>query len=102
MSVPSYIGIVQHCDGRHLTEKIINNDNRMNIAELGIKIERPFEGDNIKIDQIVDRTIDVLNFEVRPSTKKPDTDYLKMQIRFEGRKRFVGGGYQFLCDFLKK
>ena len=25
-----------------------------------------------------------------------------MQIRFEGRKRFIGGGYQFLCDFLKK
>ena len=83
-------------------DKIINNDNRMNIAELGIKIERPFEGDNIKIDQIVDRTIDVLDFEVRPSEKKPGTDYLKMQIRFEGRKRFVGGGYQFLCDFLKK
>lgn len=101
-SVPSYEGIVKHCDGIHLTDKIIKNDNRMNIADLGIKIERPFEGDNIKIDQIVDRTIDVLDFEVRPSEKKPGTDYLKMQIRFEGRKRFVGGGYQFLCDFLKK
>lgn len=108
LSVPSYEGIVQHCDGRNLIDKIVNQDNRMNIAELmaqngnELRIERPFEGDNIKIDQIVDRTIDVLDFEVRPSEKKPGTDYLKMQIRFEGRKRFVGGGYQFLCDFLKK
>lgn len=109
LSVPSYIGIVKHCDARNLTDRIIRQDNgRMNIAELmaqqgnGMKIERPFEGDKIKIEQVVDRLIDVLDFEVRPSDKKPNTDYLKMQIRFEGRKRFVGGGYQFLCDFLKK
>lgn len=43
----------------------------------------------------------VLDFDVRPSEKKPGSDYLKMQIRYEGRKRFIGGGYQFLCDFLK-
>ena len=115
LSVPSYIGIIQHCDGRNLIKTIMGSRDAaphktgdMNIQELmaqqgnALRIERPFEGDNIKIDQIVDRVIDVLDFEVRPSTKKPDTDYLKLQIRFEGRKRFVGGGYQFLCDFLKK
>lgn len=115
-SVPSYIGIVQHCDGRNLVKAIMNSPKKgeesdMNIQELmaqqgkegnDLRIERPFEGDKIKIEQVVDRVIDVLDFEVRPSDKKPNTDYLKMQIRFEGRKRFIGGGYQFLCDFLKK
>ena len=43
----------------------------------------------------------MLDFDVRRSEKKPGSDYLKMQIRYEGRKRFIGGGYQFLCDFLK-
>ena len=73
----------------------------MAFSDLGRKIERPFEGDNIKIDQVVDRPIELLDFEVRPSEKKAGTDYVKLQIRFEGRKRFIGGGYQFLADFLK-
>lgn len=100
-SVPSYIGILKHCDGKNLIEKIIKRDNDMDLSQLiGKKIERPFEGDNIKIEQIVDRQIEVLDFQIRPSEKKPGTMYLKMQIRFEGKKRFVGGGYQFLCDVL--
>ena len=108
LSVPSYIGILQHCDARHLTEKIVNKDNKetrsekdMQLTQCGIKIDRPFEGDNIKIEQVIDKKIEVLDFDVRPSEKKPGSDYLKMQIRYEGRKRFIGGGYQFLCDFLK-
>ena len=113
-SVPSYIGIIQHCDGRNLIKTIMGSrcetaaditakENRdMNIQELGIKIERPFEGDKIVIDQVVDRLIDVLDFDVRESEKKKGTLYLKMQIRFEGRKRFIGGGYQFLAEFLMK
>ena len=101
-SVPSYTGIIQHCDGRNLIHKITKEDNRMNIQELGIKIERPIEGDKIVIDQVVDRLIDVLDFEVRESEKKKGTLYVKMQVRFEGRKRFIGGGYTFLAEFLMK
>lgn len=102
-SVPSYIGLVRHCDGKNLMRKIVEKDNDMNLSELGIKkIEHPFEGDSIKIEAIIDRPIEVLDFDVRPSEKKPNTDYLKMQIRFEGRKRFVGGGYQYLCEVLKQ
>lgn len=102
-SVPSYIGIVQHCDAKNLTEKITKRDNDMDLSQLlGKKIERPFEGDNIKIEAIVDREIEILDFTIRPSEKKPNTLYLKMQIRFEGKKRFVGGGYQFLCEVLKQ
>ena len=87
----------------NLVNKIVKRDNDMELSELlKRKIERPFEGDNIKIEAIVDRPIEVLDFQVRPSEKKPNTDYLKMQIRFEGKKRFVGGGYQFLCEVLKQ
>lgn len=100
LSVPSYVGIVEHCDGKNLIRKLTEGNN-MAFSDLGRKIERPFEGDNIKIDQVVDRPIELLDFEVRPSEKKAGTDYVKLQIRFEGRKRFIGGGYQFLADFLK-
>lgn len=102
-SVPSYMGILQHCDAKNLIDKITKRDNDMDLAQLiGKKIVRPFEGDSIKIEAIVDRPIEVLDFTVRPSEKKPNTLYLKMQIRFEGKKRFVGGGYQFLCEILKQ
>lgn len=102
-SVPSYMGILKHCDGRNLIDKITKRDNDMDLSQIiGKKIERPFEGDSIKIEAIVDRPIEVLDFTVRPSEKKPNTLYLKMQIRFEGKKRFVGGGYQFLCEILKQ
>lgn len=102
-SVSSYIGIVKHCDAKNLIDKIVNRDNDMDLSQLiGKKIERPFEGDNIKIEAIVDRPIEVLDFAVRPSEKKPNSLYLKMQIRFEGKKRFVGGGYQFLCEALQQ
>ena len=102
-SVPSYTGILQHCEAKNLIIKIVNRDNDMELSQLlSKKIERPFEGDSIKIEQLIDKPIEVLDFQVRPSEKKPNTDYLKMQIRFEGRKRFVGGGYQFLCEVLKQ
>lgn len=102
-SVPSYTGILRHCDARNLIDKIVRRDNDMELSQLLTrKIERPFEGDSIKIEQLIDKPIEVLDFQVRPSEKKPNTDYLKMQVRFEGRKRFVGGGYQFLCEVLKQ
>ena len=66
------------------------------------KVSRPFEGDNVKIEVLVDKEIEILDFEIKDSTKKPGTDYLKMQILYEGKKRFVGGGYQFLCKILKQ
>lgn len=101
-SVTSYKGLVMHCNGRNLVNKIINKNN-MNLSELGLKrIERPFEGDSIKIEAVIDKPIEILDFEIRPSEKKPNTDYLKLQVKYEGRKRFIGGGYQFLCEVLRQ
>jgi hypothetical protein len=103
-SVPSYIGIAKHCDARNLIQIVEHNrNNKMDLAELRIeKIQRPFEGDKINIDALVGKPIRILDFEVRPSEKRENTDYLKMQIEFEGRKRFVGGGFRDLCGVLKQ
>lgn len=100
LSVASYMGIVKHCDGRNLTRKLTGGK-EMAFSDIGKKIERAFEGDKIKIEQVVDRELELLDFEVRPSEKKSGTDYVKLQVRFEGRKRFIGGGYQYLADYLK-
>lgn len=101
-SIPSYMGIVKHCDAKNLIDKIVNRDNDMDLAQIyGKKIERPFEGDKINIEAVIDQPIKILDFEVRPSEKKKGTDYLKLQIEFNGQKRFLGGGYQFLCQVLK-
>lgn len=102
LSVPSYMGILTHCDARNLIDKIVNRDNDMDLSQaLGRKIERPFEGDKIKIDQVVDREIEILNYDVRESKQKPGTKCVVMQIRFEGKKRVIMGGYQFLCQVLE-
>ena len=111
-SVPSYIGIIQHCDGINLVKTIMEGRDRerqrnqgnknMNINDIGIKIEREFEGDRIKIDQLVDRKVDVLNFRIKPSKQKPGTECLELQVRFEGKKRFVMGNYTFLIQFLRE
>lgn len=102
-SVPSYMGILKHCDARNLIDKIVNRDNDMDLAQLiGKKIERPFEGDKINIEAVIDQPIEILNFEVRPSDKKKGTDYCKIQILFNGQKRFIGGGYSYLCEVLKQ
>lgn len=105
-SVPSYMGIAMYCDSRNLINKITNTkdatDMGRDIRELGIKISRPFEGDNLRIEQVVDKEIEILDYEIRESKKTPGTRYLKMQVRFEGKKRFIGGGYSFLCDTLEQ
>lgn len=75
----------------------------MDLAQLiGKKIVRPFEGDKINIEAVIDQPIEILNFEVRPSDKKKGTDYCKIQILFNGQKRFIGGGYSYLCEVLKQ
>ena len=67
--MPSYVGIVEHCDGKNLIRKLTEGNN-MAFSDLGRKIERPFEGDNIKIDQVVDRPIELLDFEVRLARRR--------------------------------
>lgn len=100
-SLASYNGILKHCNSKNLVKKIINNNNRhMDITQLGIKLERPFDGENIKIEKLVDETISILDFEVRDSTKNKGQLWVRMQVMYNGEKRFVKGGYNYIASFL--
>ena len=74
----------------------------MDITQLNIKVERPFDGENIKIDKLVDESINVLDFEVRESTKNKGQLWIRMQVLYNGEKRFVKGGYNFIAQFLRQ
>lgn len=102
-SMASYMGILKHCDSKNLIEKVIKQDNRhMKLSELNIKIERPFDGELIKIDKLVDEEITILDFEVRESVKNSGHLWVRMQVIYKGRKRFVKGGYDYIAKFLKQ
>lgn len=102
-SMASYMGILKHCDGKNLIKKVVTEDNKhMKIDELNITIERPFDGDNIKIDKLVDEEITILDFEVRESVKNHGHKWIRMQVLYNGRKRFVKGGYDYIASYLKK
>lgn len=45
-----------------------------------------FEGDKVKISDLVDREIVILDFEARPSEYQQGKDYVLVQIEREGRK----------------
>lgn len=103
-SIPSYMGMAMCCDARNLINNILYNDNRnmsKKLSELGVKITRAFEGDKLKIEQITDKEVELLDYEIIESKKKPGTEYLKLQVLYEGKKRFIGGGYMYLCQVLK-
>lgn len=56
----------------------------------------------MKIDKLVDEHIDILDFDVRPSTKKDNSTWVRMQIMFKGEKCFMKGGYEALGAFLSQ
>jgi hypothetical protein len=102
-SMASYNGILKYCDSNNLIKKVIKENNiHMKINEFNIKIERPFDGDLIKIEKLVDETIDILDFEVRESTKNVGHYWIRMQVTYRGTKRFVKGGFDYIATFLRK
>lgn len=102
-SVASYKGILMHCNSKNFIKKVIEEDNKhMKITDLDIQIERPFDGTPIKIDKVVDEEIDILDFDVRESTKKAGHLWLMMQVRYQGKKCFIKGGYDYIASYLKK
>lgn len=102
-SVASYWGILKHCDSKNLIREVIDKDNgkMRKLTDLGITIERRFEGERIAIDSVLDKRIVILDFELRQSTKKENSTFVMMQVGFEGKKRFIKGGYRFIADTLR-
>lgn len=73
-------------------------------SSLGIKkIERRFSGAKINsVDEILGKSIKILDFEICPSKKRQDSTYLKMQIFVDGKKRFISTGGKFLQKVLEQ
>lgn len=72
--------------------------NQLNVQ----KIVRPFEGDKISIDELVNKDINLLDFEICNSTKKENSKYLRLQVLYEGKKRYLSTGGKFLIDILSQ
>lgn len=103
-SITSYMGMLMHCDSKNLINKVLvnNNSHMTKISDLNIRVSRKFDGKDIKIDKLVDEHIDILDFDVRPSTKKDNSTWVRMQILFKGEKCFVKGGNETLGAFLSQ
>ena len=72
-------------------------------ADLGIiPDQKGFVGDKRSVDWLLNRTIIVHDFKIEPSTKKPGTTYLQMQIEFEGQKYVTFPGSKSLQEIIQK
>lgn len=70
---------------------------------LGVKkISRPFEGKKVGVGEVVGKPIEILDFEIRDSKKKEGSKYLRMQVTFEGQKRYISTGGKWLMMVLEQ
>lgn len=112
-SMSSYFGLMKNCDGINLmktikdkikedkirkSNKSVKEKDMRKLADISHikKIERPFGGKRIKIEKVVDKEIIVLDCAIASSIKKPGTTYVKLQIVFHNKKRFICGNYKLL------
>ena len=73
-------------------------------TSLGIKwVERRFAGKKVKnFEVLVDKPIKILDFQICPSKKNLDHDYVKLQLLFKNQKRFVTTGAKLLVSVLSQ
>jgi hypothetical protein len=61
-----------------------------------------FIGDKVKVKSLLNQPITVLDFKIGPSTAKPGTDLLTLQIEKNGDKRVVFTGSKVLIDQINR
>ena len=61
-----------------------------------------FTGDKVKVKSLLNQPITVLDFKVGPSTAKPGTDCLTVQIEKAGEKRIFFTGSKVLIDQINR
>lgn len=70
--------------------------------DMGIKLNRRFEGDRIKIEKVEGDEIIILDFEIRPSRLKSGEEEagrcLFLQIELRGKKHVMWGNYKYLIE----
>lgn len=71
--------------------------------DMGIVPEQKgFIGDKKSVDWLLNRTIIVHDFKIEPSTKKPGTTYLQLQIEYEGQMYVTFPGSKSLQDIIQR
>ena len=63
--------------------------------------ENILDGDKIRIDDVINEEITILNFRVKESKLK-DGDYLTLQISKDNKKHVIFTGSHVLIDQIKK
>lgn len=80
-------------------------------SELGVQLNRRFEGDRIRIEKIEGDEIVIKDFEIRQSKLKKENDpnwsadrgeCLYLQIEHNSQIRVLWGNYKFLIEQLKQ
>jgi retron-type reverse transcriptase len=98
----SYKGWCMHANCVNLYKKLTD----MNLfSDLGITVDSaPFGGEKIKINRIVNKEIEVLDFELNESKYQAGKNRkcLKLQIRFEGELRVLFTGSTILIQTMQK
>lgn len=72
-------------------------------SDFNIKVEHTnFEGEKIKITNIINTEITVIEFKIEPSKQKENTELLTLQIEYKGFKRIVFTGSKTLATQIKQ
>jgi hypothetical protein len=61
-----------------------------------------FPGFQLNIDRLLNKTITVHKFKIEPSKQKAGTEYLTMEIMYEGERRIVWSGGKALIDAIRQ
>lgn len=111
-SMSSYFGLMQKCDAINLMKsirrKIIEDKKQRDCMQKLTdikhikKVERPFGGKKIKIEKVVDKPIVVLDCGIFNSIKRPGTTFVKLQIVFKKKKRFISGNYKLIKKVVRQ
>ena len=62
----------------------------------------PFEGDKIKIDDLLNKELLILGFKIRDSKQKPDTIYATIQLKLNDKENILFTASQVIIDQLNK
>jgi len=100
--IAAYKGWCQHANCNNLFKKITG---MKLFSELGIKVDStPMLGEKIKINRIINKEIEVLDYEINESKyqEKSGRECLKLQIRYEDEQRVIFTGSAMLIRTIKK
>lgn len=100
-SVASYYGWPKYCNAKNLLKKLAMTK----FSELNIKPKSSaMEGDKIEIYKVLNKEVEVLAFEIKPSkyAEKGNGNCLHLQLKVDGAKRVLFTGSGVLMDAIQQ